>query len=128
MQNLIDDLSRGWRAERSLRQMTLGKFIVLLEQINTDEEITGLGELDSYRGYYCDLAFSPKLEIRTIGEVLGNCRNALGGTYTGYKGGDFVMNEHTPLWISPYGSSTGKMLVGLDISTNPVTPITKQEE
>lgn len=37
MQGLIDELSKGWRAQRSLSQMTLGKFIEELENLPQDK-------------------------------------------------------------------------------------------
>lgn len=64
----------------------------------------------SYRGYYEDLAFEPKWNM-DVGELLGITKSALGQTYEGYKGGDFVMNEHTTCWIS-YKSVSGGQQIG----------------
>lgn len=128
IQAFFDMFSEGERAKRGLSQMTLIRFIQLLEELTADKKIIGIGYLDSYRGYYADLAFSPTEDIRTVGEVLLNCKNALGQTFEGYKGGDFVMGEHTPLWLSAYGSSSGQRVMGLDTNKDPIEVVTELEE
>ena len=110
MQNLIDQLSKGWRAERSLSQMTLGKFIEELERLPKEKKIINITYPHSYRGYYSDLAFELDEGENTVKEVLTMVKCCLGETYTGYKGGDFYMDEHTPLWISEYGSTGVKIV------------------
>ena len=64
----------------------------------------GFNRPHSYRGYYEQLAFEPAENI-TIGEMLAAARSALGTTFTGYKGGDYTMGEHTECWIANYGES-----------------------
>jgi len=113
LQALIDGMSADWQRERAGTQMTLGDLIKKLENTPGDTKITGLGELDSYRGYYCDLAFVPTSETRTASDVLDACRSAMGKVFTGYKGGDFVMGELTPLWVADYGC-TGMKLTGIN--------------
>jgi hypothetical protein len=128
IQKLFDEMGKGWRAERGLRQMTLGRFIAQLEGLDSSKEIVGLGRLDSYRGYYSDLAFSPIEETRTVGAVLEDCKSALDRTFVGYKGGDFVMDEHTPLFVSSYGAASGQTVMGIDSSKEPFEVITQKEE
>ncbi len=128
IQKLMNNMSKGWRAERSLNQMTLAGLIDEFEKLDSDRKIVGLGEPDSYRGYYSDLAFNPSDEIRTVNDLLGDCKLALGTTYTGYKGGDFFMDEHTPLWISDYGMSSGKKLMGLNLSEETIVPVIELDD
>ena len=71
-------------------------------------------DLISYRGYYSDLAFEPIGEpgaITTAGALYQACDEALGKTYEGYKGGEYLMESSTPLWISPYGLSDGRAIL-----------------
>ncbi len=56
----------------------------------------------SYRGYYDRLAFEPAENI-SIGEMLECAESALGRTFQGYKGGDYVMGEYTEVYIAEYG-------------------------
>jgi len=114
LQALINGLSADWQRERAGTQMTLGDLIKKLRDIPADTKITGLGELDSYRGYYCDLAFAPTSETRTAEHVLDACRSAMGKVFTGYKGGDYVMGELTPVWVADYGCTGMKLM---DINT-----------
>ena len=111
MQKLFDELSKGWRAERSLSQMTLGKFIYELEKLPQDKQITNLCSPHSYRGYYSDLAFEEGEGTRTVADLLNQVNTeCLGQTFIGYKGGDFYMDIHTPLWIAEYGSCGDKIM------------------
>ena len=49
------------------------------------------------------------IEMRkpTASEFLRRIKESIGKQFTGYKGGDFTMNRHTPLWVSSYGKSNG---------------------
>lgn len=84
--------------------------IDFLKTLPGDTEIEGLGKLDSYRGYYSDLAFEPTEDKRKVEELLEVCQAAMGQVFTGYKGGDFVMGALTPLWIAGYGCCGDKLM------------------
>jgi hypothetical protein len=75
--------------------------------------ISGLGRFTSYRGYYQDLAFIPTDEKVTASTLLVQCQNAMGKVFEGYKGGDFVMGELTPLWLSDYGRASGIKIMSI---------------
>lgn len=99
----------GLRRERGRYHLTLGAAIRILSEIAPETsatfDIVGTpGKVRSYRGYYSDLAFAPGLEPTTVGGVLADLQAALGRTFEGYKGGDFLMGEDTPLWVSEYGA------------------------
>lgn len=127
MQRWVDGMNANWQAERSETQMTLGKMIAALETLPSARAIVGLGTLDSYRGYYDDLAFEPNDRPWTVGELLAECRSAMGRTFQGYKGGDYVMWENTPLHVASYGRC-GDALIGLDTNADPIVPITKRDD
>lgn len=101
-------------------QMTLGAFIAALSKLPPDKRICfGFASLYprsflSYRGYYDHLAldFDGERSI-TVEGLLAKAKDALGATFDGYKGGDFLMNEDTPLWAGEYGRSGGSRIVGL---------------
>jgi len=128
VQKLFDEISRGHRAERGLEQMTLRKLIDLLETLDGELEIVGLGRVDSYRGYYSDLAFEPDDTPRIVEDLLDECKNSLGKTFEGYKGGDNLMDEHTPLWVSSYGISSDLKLMGFVLGNSPIQVITEKDE
>jgi len=56
----------------------------------------------SYRGDYFQVAFEP-VENVTIGEMLECAKEALGTTYTGYKGGNFTMHGCTHCYLANRG-------------------------
>ncbi|MCK5609620.1 hypothetical protein KAR91_47535 [Candidatus Pacearchaeota archaeon] len=88
-----------------LEQLTLGELIKYLEGLDPEQIARyGIGEPHSYRGFYEDLAFELKKDV-THGKMLADAKGALGFTYTGYKGGDFTMSEHTDVWLAEYGST-----------------------
>jgi hypothetical protein len=90
--------------------MELKKLINWLEKQPAHAVVAyGFGEPMSYRGYYDQVAFDP-VQGAKIGDMLIYARNALGATFTGYKGGDFTMKDDTPCWISEYGRSSGDMI------------------
>lgn len=90
MQQIINYLSEGWRAQRSLSQMTLGKFISELEKFPKDKEIENICCPHSYRGYYSDLAFEKREGEQTVETLLNVCKDCLGKTFEGYGGGGFL--------------------------------------
>jgi hypothetical protein len=122
IQKFVDGIGDAMRDERSRYHLTLGNLIAALEGFphdavvklsdNPDEYPRGA---DSYRGYYSDLAFKPSPDFTTVGELLAECRGALDATFEGYKGGDYVMGTNTPLWISDYGTSSRRAIVGIQM-------------
>lgn len=127
LQAMMDGWSAASQRERSGTQLTLGQLITLLEALPADRQVRGLGELMSYRGYYCDLSFEPGTEVESAGSLLARCRAAMGKVFEGYKGGDYQMGERTPLWVSPYGSGGGDKLMGLSTDGEIIVPILEPE-
>ena len=129
LQAIVDAANERETKNRAQSQLTLGKLIALLKDIEPrcGRQVTGLGKLDSYRGYYSDLAFGGHVANVSPEKLLEHCQAAMGRTFQGYKGGDFVMHENTPLWISEYGRASGIKLMGLDLSGDPIKPITENE-
>jgi len=110
IQILIDGMNAQSMRKRAETQMTLGKMIAALEALPANAEIDGIGSPHSYRGYYSDLAFEQKERKITVTEALAMCKAAMGKVFEGYKGGDFVMGELTPVWIAEYGSCGNKLM------------------
>ena len=112
-QHLFRTLSNKWQRERSETQLTLGELISSLEAMPADALVADLRNPHSYRGYYSDLAFEFDPDnTRTPHELLVECRAAMGATFEGYKGGDFLMGKTTPLWVASYGNC-GERLISL---------------
>ena len=128
VQAMLDHDFAEQKKKRAEGQMTLGKLIEALEGLNPERKVVGLGQLDSYRGYYEDLAFGPDETPRTVGDLLAECKKAMGRYFTGYKGGEFLMGEDTPLWVSAYGDASGLKLMRLHTESDPIQPVMEQEE
>ncbi len=139
MQALID----GWAIERqrirAKKMMTLGKLIGRLKQMPQDRPIVFDFDLSmsplslmSYRGYYCDLSVdrSEPGSVVTVESFLEICKDAMGRVFTGYKGGEFLMGENTPIWISEYGlnETLGFESIDFDEDSYLVVIKTKEEE
>ena len=85
--------------------MNLGDLIKQLEEYNPDTKVPlGFGAPHSYRGDYYSVAFEP-VEVTTIREMLEHAKSALGATFTGYKGGEYTMEDWTTCYIAAYGCS-----------------------
>jgi hypothetical protein len=113
VQALIDGMGMQMQKERAETQLTLGKLIKALEAMPADAEVANLFNLHSFRGYYEDLAFEQDEGLRKVSGLLAECKNAMGQVFEGYKGGDYVMGELTPLWISEYGFSSDIRLMAV---------------
>lgn len=98
--------------------MRLGELIATLERMPQSARIrfdSGYvpGKLCSWRGSYDELTLpSGGAAEKTVADVLRDARAADGGTFEGYKGGDFTMNWHTPVWADAWGECDYRMLVG----------------
>lgn len=130
LQALLNAKQAEWKAARSRTGMTLGSFIAALEKLLPEADVffdfcyLRPTDFASYRGYYSDLSlgFSVDHEYVKAGELLASAKKCLGKTFEGYKGGDFVMDADTPLWVANYGD-TGWRIVGVRVEdytfTNP---------
>lgn len=113
LQALMDGWSAQWQRERSETQMTLGELIQALESLPADAKIQGVNSPHSYRGYYSDLAFEPMEGMATAADLLKDCRGSMGVVFTGYKGGEYMMGQNTPVWIAEYGCC-GLKIMGIN--------------
>ncbi len=117
-QRAFDAMSDLHRRDRSRYHLTLSDAIARLEALDDEAPIQttegdGLGRPHSYRGYYSDLSLEPQDKSVTVGDLLIALREARGKTYQGYKGGDFLMDDRTPLWCAHYGC-TGLAIMGIE--------------
>jgi len=113
--------------------VTLGELAAKLEGANPEALIkfsddTSPGCFDSYRGYYRYIALSRSEEERNVAELLDRVKSAIGGTFTGYKGGAFKMTKMTPVWVSEYGESSSDGIVDVDITGKDVILKVEQVE
>lgn len=87
----------------------LGDIIATLEQFPREQVVPlgwGRGSAHSYRGFYEDLAFSPRRNV-TVGEMLDEARSAVGKTFSGWKGGEYEMDTFVSCWLALSGDSSG---------------------
>lgn len=124
IQGFIDSHSAAMGDMRSLYHITLGGLITTLETIEDKSKVvvvdgrgTSITRPHSYRGYYVDLAFEVG-GLKTVAEVLSELKDSvLGKHFTGYKGGEFIMNEKTPLWISNWGCSSQEAVIDIVVAS-----------
>jgi hypothetical protein len=111
------------------KHLTIGETITALKaaEYNDDADVRfDFGyfvpcKAQSYRGFYDQLAlgFSEDRRadsgwlLRTPNAVIQELEQAIGQTYEGYKGGDFVMRVDTPLWVANTGESPGTGVIGI---------------
>ena len=134
IQKAFDAMANASKDTRSGYHVTLGEMIDQLGKAKPSALVycadpgreAYLGKVSSYRGYYSDLAFDPVQEQRTVADVLAECIAARGKTFEGYKGGEFVMEADTPLWISEYSMASGQAIIAIEDRGDAVFVITKQ--
>jgi murein DD-endopeptidase MepM/ murein hydrolase activator NlpD len=67
--------------------------------------------LSSWRGIYRELALEftdergGEKRPMKLGAFIEMLKDAVGKTYEGYKGGDYVMGKGTPVWVAKYGDA-----------------------
>lgn len=95
--------------------MTLGAMIARYDELG-DYLVENPGEAMSARAVYAHVGFDafgadpPRIPAH---EAAAICRAVIGETFQGYKGGDFTMDERSPVWIAKYGDS-GYPLLTID--------------
>lgn len=110
--------SKLMRSLRAKYHLTLGGLIDFLEAAPASALVLydkggSPATFDSYSGYYNDLALEDSPSgVATAYELLAKARRADGRTFTGYKGGEFLMNLDTPLWRAAYGQTSGVAIIG----------------
>lgn len=114
-------------------QVTVGELIAKLESAPKKLAIilsdgNSPGVYSSYRGYYDHIAIEPGDEPTTVKDFLKATKEVVGKTYMGYKGGDYTMTKHTPVWVSAYGDYTGHGIVDLRVEKDKVVLIVKDIE
>jgi len=112
-------------------QMTLGELLAWMEGFDHALPV----EFDigyapysfmSYRGYYRYIAIDRSDGVKTVDQFIKDIKDAIGHTYTGYKGGDFTMTKMTPVWVSEYGASSSIGIIGVETTTDKVILKTAQ--
>lgn len=135
LQKMVDALSAYGRNERSNYHLTLGKAIERLSKFELTESIrfdyldAYPGNPHSYRGYYSDLAFEPckTTENSKLQGFLASLSHSRNREFIGWKGGEFVMAEDTPLWVADKGDC-GRAIMDIGHSEEGLILITKQIE
>lgn len=133
LQALLDAMNDASSQERANYHMTLGGLVAALEGFDPDAwvvydtiEEQSPSAPQSYRGYYSDLSLPPRADPIKVSDLFELCREAVGRTFKGYKGGDFTMHSKTPLWASPNGVANGVAIMDAKVIDGRVFLITKQ--
>ena len=113
MRAWVNAKTAEWAQQRAQTQMTLGKLIDRLSELDPQMMMSGLNEPHSYRGYYSDLAFEA-CDKRPVADVLADARKCMGEIFTGYKGGEYTMGRNTPVWVSEWGHCSELRIMGIN--------------
>lgn len=123
------------------KQLTLGQLIKHLELVIKrrpeaandivlfDFEYAYPMSVDCWRGVYAHLAIgfsfngygipgyqkqdNQKNDALNVASFIGLLKDAVGKTFHGWKGGDYTMNESTPLWVANEGNSGNTIITGV---------------
>jgi len=129
LSNYINAIANTERRKRfaDSPQLTLGQLIRKIEECGVEDknsepkniyyDFGGMTPtiLDSWRGSYSELAlgFDRESSEMRADKILKELKSAIGKTYQGWKGGDFTMNEDTPVWVDNCGESTETAIIGV---------------
>ena len=72
-------------------------------------------DIDSWRGSYAELALNYRSEGEEmkLPDFIAMLKKADGGTFHGYKGGEFTMSLNTPVWVANHGMAGNTAVVGV---------------
>lgn len=137
LQKMINEIGEATKYEAG-KEYNLGKLIVDLSKCNQKKNVEIIkGEdrvtpacFESYRGYYCRLSidYLGLDEPIKVSEFLKQAKEANGKVFIGYKGGDFLMDEKTPIYVSSYGECEGFKVIGVEEKDDVVEIKTRFDE
>ncbi len=135
LQAMVDKMNEDMRLERG-KEYNLGQLINDLEEYKDEfidiefEDGTIPQTLDSWRGSYNCLSLEYEAEgNKSSYELYRQCFNANGSMFTGYKGGDFIMDSDTPIYKANYGEcGNSEKIVGIRKEKDKIILIVKGEE
>lgn len=108
-----------------MRQLRLGELINILKIYPEEMAVyydfcNFMPTLDfnSYRGIYEDLSIGYMKDVYCKKSLTVKClkeglEKVIGMEFTGYKGGDFIMKNHTKIWVANYGESDNTAIAGV---------------
>ncbi|MBO9428230.1 hypothetical protein [Sulfitobacter sp. R18_1] len=85
------------------------------------------GDLHTWRCCYSNLAISPvpSGKGKPLSEFIEMLQDAIGTEFVGYKGGDYMMNENTPVWVADRNSADSVAILDVTLEGDQVTITTK---
>ena len=85
-------------------------------------------EFDSWRGSYCELmlTYSNKSKMDSY-DFYRLAFNTNGSMFTGYKGGDFIMDLNCPIHQDKYGGASGDKVIGIEKRGNKLVILTRND-
>jgi hypothetical protein len=104
--------------------MNLGTLIDALEALPPTHDVmfddgTIPYKFHSWRGVYAELTLGRDPygdpQRMSVKRLLGLAKKADGSTFQGYKGGDFTMSRHTPVWADDYGEYNSRGILGVTV-------------
>lgn len=110
---LMEAMNKKKRADSI--NLTIGAMLTILDDLHDGDMIKLSNNMklfnnfESYRGYYEDLMLDVEAdgsfgEVCTVGDLRRLLNRALReGIMEGYKGGEFVINKETLVWVDSYG-------------------------
>lgn len=70
-------------------------------------------ELHSYRGFYDDIEIEPTTTPVTVGEVVDAFKTAAGTELSGWKGGEFPVDDDAYMWVGEEGCVQENAVTGV---------------
>ena len=142
IQTYVENAMKASRAKTlaDSDQLTLGEMILKLDPIverqkermadGKTEEATVRYDfeylfptyIDSWRGIYAELALNfvgtgrsgdsneKEMTVTAFQQMLKDC---IGKEFTGWKGGEYVMSKHTPVWVANAGNSGNTAVIDI---------------
>lgn len=134
IQDFVDNLNEQMKI-KSGSEYNLGDLIDDLEPYKEDflqvefEDGSKPVDFDSWRGSYCELMLTYSQEGSMDSySFYRKAFNTNGSMFTGYKGGDFIMDRLTPIHKDCYGGASGDKVIGIEKRGNKLIILTREDK
>ena len=64
---------------------------------------------------YATIEYTSEDDGTSVKSLLESAKKCLGEMFTGYKGGSFLMEVDTPIWVSNYGETSQMRLADIEV-------------
>lgn len=110
---------------KSHNHLTFGELVTIIGKLPKESPLYASSNsyypvlsIHSYRGYYEDMEFDTGSTPVTVGEFLEMLLSNAGTTIEGYRGGEYIVDDRSYMWVGYEGGTARQALNGVCINAD----------